>query len=217
MNPDKLFDYLDGKLPDWERTQLEQRLLEDEQLRRQFAIAREIHKGTGGSREVLAVDEATTKRGALITRKVVAAFGALVLLNVFVGIAFIIGLNKKPNDLGAHEAAVRKQLMESMEKAATTALPTPSLDVAEIKVPAPRGKVDATAKKLIATAQHFGGTATKGLPDPNGLAVVAEVPAERENDFREALKQLGAISVKPAEPGGTGKKIIQLRILENAK
>ena len=54
MNPDKLFDYLEGKLPAAERVALEQRLISDKQLQRELAVARQIHSGMrGDSKEVL--------------------------------------------------------------------------------------------------------------------------------------------------------------------
>ena len=54
MNPDKLFDYLEGRLPAAERAALEQRLISDKQLQRELAVARQIHAGMrGDSREVL--------------------------------------------------------------------------------------------------------------------------------------------------------------------
>src|ERR1044071_2918391 len=58
MNPDKLFDYLEGRLPEAERRALEQRLVSDEQLRREVAVARQIYPHLGGeSREdVLAAE-----------------------------------------------------------------------------------------------------------------------------------------------------------------
>ena len=43
MNPDKLFDYLDGKLPDHERKAVEERLMSDPTARREFDVARRIH------------------------------------------------------------------------------------------------------------------------------------------------------------------------------
>src|SRR5205823_9348172 len=53
MNPDKLFDYLDGRLPAAERAELEEQLISDRQLQRELAIARQIYAGMGGdSREV---------------------------------------------------------------------------------------------------------------------------------------------------------------------
>src|SRR4029453_3884015 len=45
MNPDKLFDYLEGRLPASERVALEEQLMRDEQLQREFAVARQIHAG----------------------------------------------------------------------------------------------------------------------------------------------------------------------------
>ena len=38
MNPDKLFDYLEGRLPPAERAALEQRLISDRQLQRELAV-----------------------------------------------------------------------------------------------------------------------------------------------------------------------------------
>jgi anti-sigma factor RsiW len=42
MNPDKLFDYLDGRLPAPERAALEKQLISDRQLQRELAVARQI-------------------------------------------------------------------------------------------------------------------------------------------------------------------------------
>ena len=42
MNPDKLFDYLEGRLSPVERAALEQRLVSDTHLQRELAVAREI-------------------------------------------------------------------------------------------------------------------------------------------------------------------------------
>src|SRR5438552_1561426 len=54
MNPDKLFNYLEGKLSAAEREKLEDQLIRDPELQRQFAMARKIHDGmSGDAREVL--------------------------------------------------------------------------------------------------------------------------------------------------------------------
>src|SRR5438552_13011624 len=54
MNPDKLFDYLEGRLSATERTALEEQLISDKQLQRELAVALRIHAGMrGDSREVL--------------------------------------------------------------------------------------------------------------------------------------------------------------------
>ncbi len=57
MNPEKLFDYLEGNLPAEERAQLEEKLATDPQLQRELAIAREMHRRSRGSREVLGESE----------------------------------------------------------------------------------------------------------------------------------------------------------------
>jgi len=54
MNPDKLFDYLEGRLLPKERAALEEQLMSDKQLQREFAVARRIHAGMhSDSREVV--------------------------------------------------------------------------------------------------------------------------------------------------------------------
>ena len=58
MNPDKLFDYLDGKLSDAERATLEERFMNEPELRRELAVARQIHSQMGDSREIVGFAEA---------------------------------------------------------------------------------------------------------------------------------------------------------------
>jgi hypothetical protein len=218
MSPDKLFDYLDDRLPDVERAELEARLSNDEHLQRELKIARKIHSGMQESREILTADDATSKRGAVLARRLAIVFSVLVFLNVFVGVAFIIGFNKKPRDFGPREAAIRKQLAESMEKAAVAALPTPTFDIGEIKLTVPPKRGDATANEIVATAKKLGGSATKGLADANGILVFAEVPEKQTHLLRMKIAQLGSVPAESRiEPGLNGKTMIQLRIVENAK
>jgi hypothetical protein len=218
MSPDKLFNYLDDRLPDAERAELEERLLTDEHLQRELKIARTIHSGMQESREILTPDDATTKRGAVLARRLAIVFSVLVFVNVFVGVAFIIGLNKKPKDFGPREAAVRKQLTESMEKAAVNALPTPTFDIGEIKLIVPPKRGDATANEIVAIAKRLGGSGTKGLADVNGILVFAEVPETQTQAFREKLLPFGPMPTESLrEPGPNGKIMIQLRIVETAK
>src|SRR5476649_1200012 len=93
MNPDKLFDYLDGKLSAQERAALEEKLTTDPLLQRELAIAREIHNGMRGSREVVDVTLDPTAHGmpegATLGHKVATAFAVLVALNVGIGLYFI--------------------------------------------------------------------------------------------------------------------------------
>ena len=217
MRPDKLFDYLDDRLPDAERAELEERLLTDERLQRELAMARKIHDGMQGSREVF-IEGEPANRGPILARRIAIVFAALVLLNVLVGIAFIIGFNKKPNDYGPREAAVRRQLAESMEKAAAAALPTPTFDTGEIKLTVPPKRGDATANEIVAAAKKLGGSATKGLADANGILVFVEVPEKQTQAFWKKLSQFGAVPTEsPREASPNGKTMFQLRIVENAK
>ena len=217
MRPDKLFDYLDDRLPDAERAELEERLLTDERLQRELAMARKIHGGMQGSREVF-IEGEPANRGPILARRIAIVFAALVLLNVLVGIAFIIGFNKKPNDYGPREAAVRRQLAESMEKAAANALPTPTFETGEIKLTVPPKRGNATANEIVAAAKKLGGSATKGLADANGILVFAEVPEKQTHLLRMKIAQLGSVSAESRiEPGLNGKTMVQLRIVENAK
>jgi hypothetical protein len=180
-------------------------------------MARKIHDGMHSSREVF-IEGEPANRGPILARRIAIVFAALVLLNVLVGIAFIIGFNKKPNDYGPREAAVRRQLAESMEKAAATALPTPTLDTGEIKLTVPPKRGDATANEIVAAAKKLGGSATKGLADANGILVFAEVPEKQTQAFREKLSKFGAVPPEShREAGPNGKTMFQLRIIENAK
>jgi hypothetical protein len=218
MNPDKLFDYLDGNLPASEREEFEQRISGDPQLQRELTVARKIHRGMGESREVLGVDDnaAAVKAGGVkIGRRVALAFFVLVLVNVFIGITFIIG-RKPKNDLGPQEAAIRAQLTESLEKTAGAALPPPTI-ADEIKITASASERDAVAGKIIAIATQLGGSGTKGLPEASGIVVWVELPGDGERSFREALVPLGAASPAvghSAEKAGqpNDKKILQIRI-----
>ena len=214
MNPDKLFDYLDGKLSGAERAQLERQLASDPQLQRELAVAREIHRGMPHSREVFAtLDETSTStRGAILGRRVATAFFVLVFLNVVFGIYAIAFMEKKRRSRPTQEQN-RQELVQSLQKTATLALPTPSLDIDEIKLSAPAPEQDALANKVIAAAQQCGGSGTKGLTDEHGILLFAEVPSARLNNFNTTLKKLGAVVPVSSKESPVGEKtIVQIRI-----
>ena len=216
MNPDKLFDYLDGRLPPGERVELERRLATDTYLQRELVIAREIHSRMRDSREVMLTDEAAANRGAVLGRRVAIAFAVLVFLNVVFGL-YAIGFmeNKRRARPNEHN---RQELVQALQKAAANALPTPSLDVDEIKLNATPKQRDAMANKVIAAAKQAGGSAVKNLSSENGTLVFAEIPAERVNEFREALAKLGAVlPTSTTQSPASGKTILQIRIVESAK
>jgi len=207
MNPDKLFDYLDGKLAPADRTQLEEKLMSDAQLRQQFNIAREIHRSAGGSREVIVPDEnpANVQRSAILTKRIVTACAALVFLNVLIGIGVIVGKNKKKTDYTAKEAGIRQQLSASLGAAAQNALPAPSFVAQEIHLTAPRAEWENVASRMM---------------------VVVDVPSAREQEFRRAVGAAASISPMPAvgqgavtaaEPSPNERTILQVRIAEAAR
>jgi hypothetical protein len=227
MNPDKLFDYLDGKLSPADREELEEKLMSDAQLRRQFNVAREIHRSGRDAREVIVTheDPAVAQQGAKLARRIGIGAIILVFLNVFVGLGVITFKNKKPDGVNQKEAEIRRQLAVSLGAAAQNAMPTPSFTADEIQINAPRPEWENAASKIIAGASAFGGSGTKGLPDDNVMTVVVDIPSSREKEFREALQAAGTISPMPEIAAGQNvgtsapneRTIVQIRITAPAR
>ena len=205
MNPEKLFDYLEGNLTAEERAQLEAQLATDPQLQRELAIAREMHRRSRGSREVLGESEEMdipSAPSSKLGRRLIVAFALLVLVNVLVGIAFIIGNKKseKPADLRARELAMRQQLTASLQKTAETALPAPTLAADEIHLSAPANEHEALANNVVMLATQCGGSAAKAPPDNAGITVLADIPANREDEFRQAIAPLAQTDFSSPTP-----------------
>jgi hypothetical protein len=189
MNPDKLFYYLEGRLPAAERAALEDQLISDQQLQRELAVARQIHAGMGdGSREVFLATEADiNKRGRKMALRVGAAFIILMAVNVGAGLWIIARHERKNPNRALLEAQTREQIMKSLERAATTALTPPPFDVSEITISAAQGRLNAVADEVVALAGRLGGSATKGLPDEHRIGVLVDLPSNRESEFRAAV------------------------------
>lgn len=227
MNPDKLFDYLDGKLAPAERQELEEKLMSDTQLRRQFNVAREIHRASGGSREVIVPpsDPAALERSGVLGRRIAIACVALVFLNVVIGLAVIVGKNKKKPEHSARENAMRQQLSTSLGAAAQNAMPPPSFVAQDIQITAPRAEWEKLASRVIAAASSLGGDARRALPEPDRLTLLADIPSSRESDFRQAITGPAAVAASPspaAPPAASGaqpneRTIVQVRIAEAAR
>lgn len=214
MSPDKLFDYLDGKLAPEERAALEERFISEPELRRELAIARQIHAQMGESREVVGFAEPTLEqRGAILGRRIAIAFSVLVFANVLFGI-YAIAFMKKKTRTQLNTEQNRTELQESLTRSAAVVLPTPSLEIDEIKFAVPVPEQDKLANKIIAATKQAGGSGTKGLADQNGILLFAEIPTIRLNDFRESIRKLGAtLPPPPAAPTAGEKSILQLRIV----
>jgi hypothetical protein len=191
MSPDKLFDYLEGRLPARERDALEQRLVSDKQLQRELAVARQIHSGMrGDSREVLLPPPPDlTEQGRKMGIRVGAAFMVLMVVNVGIGLWLIARHETKNPNRVLLEKQMREQIANSLEHAAATFTPAP-LGVSEIMVPAATGKLEAVADEVVTIATRFGGYPTKGLPDQGRLSVLVDLPSNREAEFRAAISSM---------------------------
>lgn len=229
MNPDKLFDYLEGRLPVAERTALEERLMSDKQLQRELAVARQIHAGMrGDSREVLLPPRSdVTEQGRKMALRVGTAFIVLMAVNVGIGLWLIARHETKNPNRTLLEKQMREQIANSLEHAAATFTPAP-LGVNEIMVPAATEKLETVADEVVVIATRFGGSATKGLADNGRLSVLVDLPSNRESEFRAAMSSIvgeppgsptpGKAAQPPAStiPATAEKKSFVVQIVEAA-
>jgi hypothetical protein len=200
MNPDKLFDYLEGRLPAGERAALEERLMSDKQLQRELAVARQIHAGMrGDSREVLLAPEPdVTEQGRKMALRVGTAFIILMAINVGFGLWLIARHETRNPNRALLETQMREQIAKSLQHAAATLTPAP-LGVSEITVPATAGKLDTVADEVVLIASRLGGSATKGLQDRDRLNVLIDLPSNREQEFRTAIASISRGESQPSE------------------
>jgi hypothetical protein len=230
MNPDKLFDYLDGRLLPTERDAFEERLMSDKQLQRELAVARQIHAGMrGDSREVvLPSPEDISEQGRKMAMRIGTAFMVLVFVNVGIGLWFIFRHESNNPNRPLLEKQMREQIAKSIERAAATLTPAPNpLGVTEITVPAEPGKVDAVADQVVAISSRFGSSATKGLQDRGRLTILVDVPANRQSEFRAEIASIGreklqstppaTISESATTPATAEKKSFVVQIVEESK
>ena len=216
MNPDKLFDYLEGRLPAAERAALEQRLISDEQLQRELAVARQIQVGMrGDSREVLLPPRPDfTEQGRKMALRVGAAFIILMAVNVGFGLWLIARHETRNPNRALLETQMREQIAKSLEHAAAAFTPAP-LGIDEIRIPAASGKLETVADEVVKIASGLGGVAVKGLPDKHRLGLLVDLPANRYAEFRAAIESIagGKVESPDVEPpsqrmeGGTGDNI----------
>jgi hypothetical protein len=194
MNPDKLFDYLEGRLPSSERAALEERLMSDEQLQREFAVARRIHAGMRGDSQevVLPATADVSPQGRNMAIRIGVAFMVLMFVNVGIGLYFIFRHESKNPNRPLLEAQMREQIAKSIERAAPLTPAPNALGVTEIKIPAETGKLDSVADKVVAFVSALGGSATKGVPDAGRLSILVDLPANRESEFRAAIASITA-------------------------
>ncbi|MDQ6765803.1 MAG: hypothetical protein M3Z22_06860 [Verrucomicrobiota bacterium] len=221
MNPDKLFDYLDGKLSPADRDQLETQLGNDSQLLRQLAVARDIHRNMRGSREVIVpVDDPAVAegRGGRLGRRIATAAIVLVFLNVLIGVVVIAGNSRKQSNVNSQEALIRQQLATSLGAVGKNVLPAPTFVEDAVSLIAPRSEWENTAARVSAAAEKCGGSTVKGLPDDAFLTIVAEIPSARNAEFRRLLDPAATVATgESSTPLANERTIVQVRIAESAR
>jgi hypothetical protein len=209
MNPDKLFDYLEGRLSPKERAALEEQLMSDKQLQREFAVARQIHAGMRGDSQevVLPAPPDVPAQGHKMAIRVGVAFMILMLVNVGIGLWFIFKHESKNPNRPLLEAQMRQQIAKSIERAAALT-PAPNvLGVTEITISAATGKLISVANEVVAIVGRLGGSATKGLQDSNRLSVLVDVPSTREQEFRAQVASIaGEMPASSASATATAEK-----------
>ena len=218
MNPDKLFDYLEGRLTSSERAALEERLISDKQLQRELAVARQIFSGMqGDSREVVLPSQPdVTEQGRKMALRVGVAFIILMAVNVGFGLWLIVRHETRNPNRALLETQMRDQIVKSLEHAAATLTPAP-LGVSEITVPVATGKLDTVADEVVTIASRLGGSATKGLQDRARLSVLVDVPSNREQEFRAAIEAIGKEGPGSTIPATGEKKSFVVQIVESAR
>jgi hypothetical protein len=201
MNPDKLFDYLEGGLSPRDRAALEERLISDKQLQRELAVARQIHAGMqGDSREVVRPSQTdVTEQGRKMALRVGVAFIVLMAVNVGFGLWLIVRHESRNPNRALLETQMRQQIAKSLEHAAATFTPGP-LGVSEITVPVATGKLDTVADEVVTIASRLGGSAIKGLQDRDRLNVLVDVFSNREQEFRAAVEAISATTQNGTPP-----------------
>ena len=216
MNPDKLFDYLEGRLSPKERATLEEQLMSNEQLQREFAVARQIHaEMRGDSQEViLPAQPDVSQQGRKMATRILLAFLVLMFVNVGIGLYFIFWHQSRNPNRPLLEAQMREQIAKSIEQAATLTPSPNALDVSEITITAETGKLDAVANQVTSIASRLGGSVTKGIPDSGRLSVLVDLPGGQELEFRAAIAAIGGKSPQPTIPDSAEKKSFVVQIVE---
>ena len=180
--------------------------MSDEQLQREFAVARQIHAGMrGDSRQVvLPAPPDVPEQGRKMAIRIGVAFMVLMFVNVGIGLWFIFRHETQNPNRALLEAQAREQIRKSLQQAAATALtPSPSLGVSEITISAAQGRLDIVANEVVALAGKLGGSATKGLPDEHRIGLLVDIPSNRESEFRAAI---GSVVAEKPIPATTGQE-----------
>lgn len=207
MSPGKLFDYLDGKLNDWERSRLEEQIAANPQLQKELAAARRIHSEMRRDvPEVMGEDPAELERGRKLSLRVGIAFLVLVAVNVGAGLFFIARHEaNNPNQKLLQEQA-QQELTKSLQQASRSEMPPPTLDLGEITITTAAGQLMQMSDQVTAIAKKTGGAPRLGLPDEQQVDVLIDIPAAKEAALRQAMASLPGATVPTPTPNETPAK-----------
>ena len=222
MNPDRLFDYLDGKLPDHERKAVEERLMTDPTARHEFDVARRIHASMRDNQsdvpEVLdELSDENAARGRRLARRVGLAFIVLVAMNVLLGLVYITRHEIKNPNRQLLDDQAREHLRKSLENAAGTALTPPPLGVGGLQLTTEQGQSGSVADEIVKFATKFPGSATKGVLDNGRTQVLVEIPEKSAPEFKNALSSLPGVKDVTGEistAGGDEKVSVIVQLTE---
>ena len=214
MAPEKLFDYLEDKLPPADRERLEQALISDQKLQQELANARAVHRGMVSANSG---KSAATIRAGNRGRQVAAAFAFLVAMNVALGLIYIFKVSK-PSDQVRHAQtdALRHQLQSSVERAAASAFPPPVIGTAPVTLKVPRAQQGAVVQQIIDAAQKAGGSAARDLPTATGGKVLVLVPTSAVAGFRQLLATLGGPPAPPtaaSDPAAAPNEPVRIEVI----
>jgi hypothetical protein len=143
-------------------------------------------------------------------------------VNVGIGLWLIARHETKNPNRALLEKQMRKQISDSLEKAAAASLTPEPLGVSEITVPAATGKLETIADDVVTIAKRSGGSAAKGLADQGRVSVFVDLPANREMEFRTAISSMtgeplvSQTSPAPTPAAATEKKSFIVQIVEKS-
>ena len=131
-----------------------------------------------------------TEEGRKMALRVGTAFIILMAVNVGIGLWLIARHETKNPNRALLEKQMRKQISDSLEKAAAASLTPGPLGVSEITVSVESGKLDTVADEVVTIATRSGGSAVKGVADQGRVSVLVDLPVNRETEFRAALSSM---------------------------
>src|SRR6266513_775642 len=83
-------------------------------------------------------------------------------------------------------------------------MPPPTLATNEIHLVASANEHEALANNVVMLANQCGGSAAKAPPDDEGITVLADLPANRADEFRQALAPLARADFSSPMPSNEG-------------